>query len=200
MARVSTSITPDLLLPDKYNQQNLYSINGVDPGGGDQEFGDDDDVYQVSHIVNQNIPFLHYFVIIFKKSVTICTIHFQFHPDWRKNLGITNGSNSVIESSVNTNGHSNAAIFPSRCPNCRNWIGSSVNLEERLNHTQHILNGCRSFQNQGRYDWRHDAVLNFIGRSQHLYSNIPYDIITLQKKAVFVSIFKINSRFLHGQR
>ena len=80
MARVSTSITPDLLLPDKYNQQNLYSINGVDPGGGDQEFGDDDDVYQVSHIVNQNIPFLHYqksgFVIIFKKSVTICTIHF----------------------------------------------------------------------------------------------------------------------------
>ena len=45
MARVSTSITPDLLLPDKYNQQNLYSINGVDPGGGDQEFGDDDDVY-----------------------------------------------------------------------------------------------------------------------------------------------------------
>ena len=76
MARVSTSITPDLLLPDKYNQQNLYSINGVDPGGGDQEFEDDDDVYQVSHIVNQNIPFLHYFVIIFKKSVTICTIHF----------------------------------------------------------------------------------------------------------------------------
>ena len=59
MARVSTSITPDLLLPDKYNQQNLYSINGVDPGGGGQEFGDDDDVYQVSHIVNQNIPFLH---------------------------------------------------------------------------------------------------------------------------------------------
>ena len=59
MARVSTSITPDLLLPDKYNQQNLYSINGVDPGGGHQEFGDDDDVYQVSHIVNQNIPFLH---------------------------------------------------------------------------------------------------------------------------------------------
>ena len=76
MARVSTSITPDLLLPDKYNQQNLYSINGVDPGGGDQEFGDDDDVYQVSHIVNQNIPFLHYVVIIFKKSVMICTIHF----------------------------------------------------------------------------------------------------------------------------
>ena len=76
MARVSTSITPELLLPDKYNQQNLYSINGVDPGGGDQEFEDDDDVYQVSHIVNQNIPFLHYFVIIFKKSVMICTIHF----------------------------------------------------------------------------------------------------------------------------
>ena len=60
MARVSTSITPDLLLPDKYNQQNLYSINGVDPGGGDSEFGDDDDVNQVIHIVDQNIPYLHY--------------------------------------------------------------------------------------------------------------------------------------------
>ena len=60
MARVSTSITPDLLLPDKYNQQNLYSINGVDPGGGDQEFGDDDDVYQVMQFVVQNIPHLHY--------------------------------------------------------------------------------------------------------------------------------------------
>ena len=61
MARVSTSITPDLLLPDKYNQQNLYSINGVDPGGGDQEFGDDDDVYQVIHIVNPNTQHVHYY-------------------------------------------------------------------------------------------------------------------------------------------
>ena len=95
-------------------------------------------------------------------------------------MGITNGSSTVIESSVNTNGHSTAATFPPRCPNCRNWIGSSVNLEERLNHTQHILNGCRSFQNQGRYDWRHDAVLNFIGRSQmciqtfHMIFHINY--------------------------
>ena len=76
MARVSTSMTPDLLLPDKYNQQNLYSINGVDPGGGDQEFDDDDDVYQVMQFVIQNMSHLHYYFIIFTKSLTISIIHF----------------------------------------------------------------------------------------------------------------------------
>ena len=88
MARVSTSITPDLLLPDKYNQQNLYSINGVDPGGGDQEFGDDDDVYQVMQFVVQNIPRLYYhYLVIFKKSLTISMIHFLVSPRLEKELG-----------------------------------------------------------------------------------------------------------------
>ena len=62
-----------------------------------------------------------------------------------------------------SNGHPSAAIYPSRCPHCRNWIGNSVTLEEKMIHTQHILSGCKKFQNQGRYNWRHDAVLNYIG-------------------------------------
>ena len=41
MARVSSSITPDLLLPDKYNQQNMYNIKDVDPGGGEEELEED---------------------------------------------------------------------------------------------------------------------------------------------------------------
>ena len=85
----------------------------------------------------------------------------QFDPEWRSNIGNTN-ANLVIESSSN-NLQSSAAIYPARCPQCRNWIGNSVTLEDRMNHTQHILNGCRSFQNQGRYDWRHAAALNYIG-------------------------------------
>ena len=40
MARVSASITPDLLLPDKYNQQNIYNIKGVNPGRGDEDIED----------------------------------------------------------------------------------------------------------------------------------------------------------------
>ena len=41
MARVSSSITPDLLLPDRYNQQNMYNIKDVDPGGGEEELDED---------------------------------------------------------------------------------------------------------------------------------------------------------------
>merc|ERR1712038_1321716 len=85
---------------------------------------------------------------------------YEFDPDWRTNFGIAN-ANSVINSSI-TNGHSSAAIYPSRCPHCRNWIGNSVTMEEKMIHTQHILCGCKKFQNQGRYNWRHDAVLNYI--------------------------------------
>ena len=37
MARVSASITPDLLLPESYNQQNILNGKGVDPGGGEED-------------------------------------------------------------------------------------------------------------------------------------------------------------------
>ena len=36
MARVSSNITPDLLLPGRYNQQNMYNGKEIDPGGGDK--------------------------------------------------------------------------------------------------------------------------------------------------------------------
>ena len=41
MARVSSTVTPDLLLTDRYNQQNMYNIKDVDPGGGEEEFEED---------------------------------------------------------------------------------------------------------------------------------------------------------------
>ena len=41
MARVSSSITPDLLMPDRFNQQNMYNIKDVDPGGGEEDFDED---------------------------------------------------------------------------------------------------------------------------------------------------------------
>ena len=37
MAKVSASITPDLLLPESYNQQNIFNGKGVDPGGGEED-------------------------------------------------------------------------------------------------------------------------------------------------------------------
>ena len=42
MARISASMTPDLLLLDKCSQQNHYDIKGVDPGGGDENIDDDE--------------------------------------------------------------------------------------------------------------------------------------------------------------
>ena len=95
MARVSTSITPDLLLPDKYNQQNLYSINGVDPGGGDQEFGDDDDVYHVMQFVVQNIPhlkirlFSHFYEISNHKYDTFFSFTQTGGRTWELPTGLT---------------------------------------------------------------------------------------------------------------
>ena len=86
-----------------------------------------------------------------------------------------------------SNGHSSAAIYPSRCPHCRNWIGNSISLEEKMIHTQHILSGCKKFQNQGRYNWRHDAVLNYIGKLeglpkiQEMLKNLKVDINLLIK-------------------
>ena len=41
MARVSSTVTPDLLLTDRYNQENIYNIKDVDPGGGEEEFEED---------------------------------------------------------------------------------------------------------------------------------------------------------------
>ena len=42
MARVSANITPDLLLPSRYNQQNMYNGKSSDPGGGDEYLDDAD--------------------------------------------------------------------------------------------------------------------------------------------------------------
>ena len=45
-----------------------------------------------------------------------------------------------------------------RCMHCKNWVGS-----DHLIQIQHVLNGCKSFKSQGRYIWRHVAVLDYIG-------------------------------------
>ena len=41
---------------------------------------------------------------------------------------------------------------------CKNWVGS-----DHLIQIQHVLNGCKCFKNQGRYLWRHIAILDYIG-------------------------------------
>ena len=51
MARVSTSITTDLLLPERYNQQEIYNIKGIDPGGGDEDI-EETERFEVKNNVN----------------------------------------------------------------------------------------------------------------------------------------------------
>jgi len=73
------------------------------------------------------------------------------------------------------------AEFPPRCPHCKNWIGNVLpgsECGEGNVHQQHILNGCRCFSTQGRYKWRHTAVLNYIDglmdrNSLRVYSDLP---------------------------
>ena len=65
--------------------------------------------------------------------------------------------------------------YPSRCPHCKNWIGNQNSEEQQV---QHILNGCRTFENQGRYRWRHQALLYFIDslmdrKNLRIYSDLP---------------------------
>ena len=51
-------------------------------------------------------------------------------------------------------------IFKGRCLHCKHWVGDKG---ADLVQIQHVLNGCKSFKMQGRYHWRHEAVLNYIG-------------------------------------
>ena len=55
MARVSSTVTPDLLLTDRYNQQNMYNIKDVDPGGGEEEFEEDsrNEVFNHNECINK---------------------------------------------------------------------------------------------------------------------------------------------------
>jgi len=66
--------------------------------------------------------------------------------------------------------------YPPRCPHCKNWIGNQSSEDKPVQ--QHILNGCRTFQNQGRYGWRHTALLHFIDslmdrKNLRVYSDLP---------------------------
>ena len=45
-----------------------------------------------------------------------------------------------------------------RCMHCKNWVGAANEVQ-----IQHVLNGCKSFKTQGRYMWRHLAILDYIG-------------------------------------
>jgi len=45
-----------------------------------------------------------------------------------------------------------------RCSHCKNWVGNEVMVQ-----IQHVLNGCISFKSQGRYHWRHEAILDYLG-------------------------------------
>ena len=58
MARVSSTVTPDLLLTDRYNQQNMYNIKDVDPGGGEEEFEEDsrNEVFNCNAVHEQGKP------------------------------------------------------------------------------------------------------------------------------------------------
>ena len=47
-----------------------------------------------------------------------------------------------------------------RCLHCKHWVGDKG---ADLVQIQHVLNGCKSFKMQGRYHWRHEAVLDYIG-------------------------------------
>ena len=65
--------------------------------------------------------------------------------------------------------------------NLQQWGKSSSNLCPHCHNrhtTNHILNCCDSFLNQGRYTWRHDNVIHYIINllnkiSNTVYSDIP---------------------------
>ena len=66
------------------------------------------------------------------------------------------------------------ADFFFRCPHCKNWIGNAASDV----HQQHVLNGCRTFSSQGRYRWRHTAVLHYVDslmdrKTLRVYSDLP---------------------------
>jgi hypothetical protein len=58
---------------------------------------------------------------------------------------------------------------------------------------QHVLNGCTSFKTQGRYHWRHRAVLNYIGTS--LEKNINAD----DRWAAFRCYLDVDGRRTHDE-
>jgi len=47
-----------------------------------------------------------------------------------------------------------------RCLHCKHWVGDKG---ADLVQLQHVMNGCKSFKMQGRYHWRHETVLDYIG-------------------------------------
>lgn len=64
------------------------------------------------------------------------------------------------ECSVSESLHNTKIIEKGRCLHCKHWVGDKG---ADLVQIQHVLNGCKSFKMQGRYHWRHEAVLNYIG-------------------------------------
>jgi len=64
------------------------------------------------------------------------------------------------ECSVSESLHNTKIIEKGRCLHCKHWVGDKG---ADLVQIQHVLNGCKSFKMQGRYHWRHEAVLDYIG-------------------------------------
>ena len=75
-------------------------------------------------------------------------------PLWSQK-GDSSSHDSVESSESNTK-----VIERGRCLHCKHWVGDKG---ADLVQIQHVLNGCKSFKMQGRYHWRHEAVLDYIG-------------------------------------
>ena len=54
MATIPSHVTPDLLLPGRYNQRNMYNGKGLDPGGDDDPL-EDAGSYEVLYVCLRSI-------------------------------------------------------------------------------------------------------------------------------------------------
>ena len=78
--------------------------------------------------------------------------------DWKSFIfGMSRGTMKfLLNASVNTLPTAN---------NLKQWgkqTGDKCRHCNNTETTQHVLNGCKKFLEDGRYTWRHDSVLNYI--------------------------------------
>lgn len=76
---------------------------------------------------------------------------------------------------------SEKVISKGRCMHCKHWVGDKG---AEMVQIQHVLNGCKCFKMQGRYHWRHEAVLDYLGT-------------LLQKKEAFRCYIDVPGRRTH---
>ena len=49
-----------------------------------------------------------------------------------------------------------------QCQTLKNGTREHQTNVDRVETTQHILNGCKTFLDEGRYTWRHDNILHYL--------------------------------------